>query len=342
MPGALARLVAEVARRRVARTIIGYSVAAFGLLQGLDIIVSRLGLPALWMKVAVVAAVAGFPVAAVLAWIFDLTPQGVVRTAPPAGPRVATPVQILALAAALAVALGVGWLAWRQAAEPDGAPPAPTRAAEDPLDVGLRDLLRRFRADNQQVPPWFRERVRAHIALLLANPQTRSVLYPRLKEYWPLLSRKLTGHGLPEELAYVAWVESGLDPAARTPSDSAGLWQFQPAPAREFGLRVDSGHDDRLDPGLATEAAARYLANLVAEFGPDSFMLAIAAFNSGETKMRKTLFALAQQPGGLRPEDRNFWHLYRLRVLRDETMEYVPQVLAVAIVCQDPARYGLE
>lgn len=338
MPGALGSLVAEVARRRVARTVIGYSVAAFGLLQGLDIIVSRLGLPAFWMKLPVVAALAGFPIAAVLAWFFDITPEGVVRTAPLAGRHEATPFQILAVAAALTLAFGVGWLAWRQAAVPDAA----SAVAEDPLDAALRDLLRRFRADNQQVPPWFRERVRAHINQLLADPKTRSVYYPRLKRYWPLLSRKLAGHGLPEELAYLAWVESRLDPAALSPAGSAGLWQFQPASAREYGLRVDAGHDERLDPALSSEAAARYLANLFAEFGQESFMLAVAAFNTGESKMRKTLFALAQQPGGLRPDDRNFWYLYRLRALPEETMECVPQVLAAAIVCHDPGRYGLE
>ena len=71
-------------------------------------------------------------------------------------------------------------------------------------------------------------------------------------------------------------------------------------------------------------------------------MLALAAYNMDENKLRRTLLTLAQKPGGLRAEDRTFWHLYRLQALPQETLEYVPRVLAVAIICHDPGRYGLE
>ena len=334
MAGVVGSWVAEVARRRVARTLAAYSMAAFGLLQGLDVVVSRLALPAFWMKLAVVVALAGFPVVAALAWVFDITPDGVVRTAPAQASRSATPLQIAALAVSLAIAGGLGWVVWRQAAR--------SEQPADSVDAGLRDLLHRFRADSQDLPPWFRQRVRAHVDSLLADPRTKSVIYPRLKQHWPMLSSKLGQHGLPEELAYVAWVESEYDPSAHSNVGAAGLWSFMPRTAREFGLRVGPDTDDRLDPALATDAAARYFANLMAEFGHDSFMLALAGYNMGETRLRKVLFDLAQQPGGLRPEDRNFWHLYRLKVLKDETLEYVPRILAVAVICHDPGRYGLE
>src|SRR5260370_41415680 len=112
--------------------MVAYSVAVFGALQGLDIIVSRLDLPASWMKLVVVASLAGLPVAAVLAWIFDWTPEGVVRTAPapalPSAPAArASGLQLVALASSVAIAVAVAWLTWRQAAPPEG-PPAPPPA----------------------------------------------------------------------------------------------------------------------------------------------------------------------------------------------------------------------
>ena len=211
------------------------------------------------------------------------------------------------------------------------------------FDADVRDLLRVFRTNPDAVPPWFIQRLRANVEQLLADPRTRLEVYPRMKLYWPLVARKLVEHGLPEELGYVAWVESRFDPQARTglPTDAAGLWGFIPQTARQYGLRVEPEHDDRLDPALPSEAGAKYLVNLMADFGFDSF-LALASYNKGESGLRRILRELAQKPGGLRPEDRTFWHLYRLQALPEETMEYVPQVLAVAIVCRNPGRYGLE
>ena len=335
MPHALGSLVAEIARRRVARTLAGYSMAAFGILQGLDVVVSRLSLPPGWMKIAIAVSLAGLPVAAVLAWMFDITSEGVVRTRAAQEPRTATPAQIAVLVASLALAASVGWMAWRQADQ---------AVAADPVESSLRDLLHRFRADSQEVPPWFRQRVRAHIDRLRDDPNTKAAIYPRMKRYWPMVSQTLAAHGLPEDLGYVVWVESDFRPEAVGPKPEMGrgFWGFSAAAARKYGLRVDAAFDDRVDPVLSTEAAARYLAELFAEFGTDSFMLALASYNMGENQLRRKLTALAQRPGGLRPEDRTFWHLYRLRALSEEALEYVPKVLAVAILCHDPGRYGLE
>ena len=78
----LQQFVDEMGRRRVARVLVAYSVAVFGALQGFDVIVTRLSLPPQWMTWLVSATIAGFPLAAVLAWIFDWTREGIVRTAP--------------------------------------------------------------------------------------------------------------------------------------------------------------------------------------------------------------------------------------------------------------------
>jgi membrane-bound lytic murein transglycosylase D len=75
------------------------------------------------------------------------------------------------------------------------------------------------------------------------------------------------------------------------------------------------------------------------EFGEESFMLALASYNRGENGVRRALHRLAQRPGGYRMRD--FWHLYRLKLLPEETREYVPKVLAAAIVFENPEKYGL-
>jgi transglycosylase-like protein with SLT domain/FHA domain-containing protein len=222
-----------------------------------------------------------------------------------------------------------------------------SRAAEmaaggDELDREIRRLLRKFDADTYVVPPIFKERLKHHIEQTLHRSNTRSVVYKRKKQYWPIVVKEFSALGLPEEMGYVAWVESQFDPYAESQAHAKGMWQFMDFRAREMGLRVDSKVDERTDVVKSTHAAARYLANLLSEFGSDSFMLAIASYNKGENGMRRVLHQLAQEPGGFRKEKRDFWHLYRLKKLPEETLEYVPQILAAAIISNNPQKYGLE
>ena len=148
--------------------------------------------------------------------------------------------------------------------------------------------------------------------------------------------------GLPEEMAYIAWAETQFDPNARSKAGAAGMWQMGADTARNYNLRVDHKIDERFDAAKETRAAARYLANLLAEFGEDSFMLAMASYNRGESGVRRVLHQIAQEPGGFKKERRDFWHLYRLKKLPEETREYVPKVIAAAIVSMNAQRYGLE
>ena len=222
-----------------------------------------------------------------------------------------------------------------------------SRAAEmatggDELDREIRRLLRKFDADTYVVPPIFKERLKFHIQQMLHRSNTRSVVYKRKKQYWPIIVKEFSTLGLPEEMGYVAWVESQFDPYAESQVHAKGMWQFMDFRAREMGLRVDSRIDERTDVVKSTHAAAKYLANLLAEFGSDSFMLAIASYNKGENGMRRVLHEIAQEPGGFRKEKRDFWHLYRLKKLPTETLEYVPQILAAAIISNNPQKYGLD
>jgi membrane-bound lytic murein transglycosylase D len=211
----------------------------------------------------------------------------------------------------------------------------------DDLDRQIRDILRKFDAETYAVPPIFKERLKVHIDEL-AHSSNLKFIYQRKRRYWPMITREFSALGLPEEMAYVAWAETQFDPKAKSPAGAAGMWQMTVSTAQEYGLQVDDMIDERFDPEKETRAAARHLANLLAEYGTDSFMLAMASYNRGEAGVRRVLHQVAQEPGGFRKEKRDFWHLYRLKKLPVETREYVPRVLAAAIVSRQAKKYGLD
>jgi pSer/pThr/pTyr-binding forkhead associated (FHA) protein/soluble lytic murein transglycosylase-like protein len=212
----------------------------------------------------------------------------------------------------------------------------------DDLDRSIRDILRKFDAQTYAVPPIFKERLKYHVDVL-ARSSNLKFIYKRKQRYWPMIAKEFAALGMPEEMAYIAWAETQFDPKAKSPVGAAGMWQMTPSTAQNYGLKVEpKGLDERYDADKETRAAAKHLANLLAEYGADSFMLAMASYNRGEAGVRRVLHQIAQEPGGFRKEKRDFWHLYRLKKLPEETREYVPKVLAAAIVCRDPGKFGLE
>ena len=213
--------------------------------------------------------------------------------------------------------------------------------AGDELDRDIRKILAKFDAKTYAVPPVFKERVQFHVDELLHAGNLKFV-YRRKQKYWPMILKEFSALGLPEEMAFIAWAETQFDPNARSRAGAVGMWQLGADTARNYNLRVEGQVDERLEPVKATRAASRYLANLLAEFGEDSFMLAMASYNRGESGMRRVLHQIASEPGGFKKERRDFWHLYRLKKLPDETREYVPKVLAAAIVSMNAQKYGLE
>jgi pSer/pThr/pTyr-binding forkhead associated (FHA) protein/soluble lytic murein transglycosylase-like protein len=218
---------------------------------------------------------------------------------------------------------------------------AEVAAAGDELDRDIREILKKFDAETYAVPPVFKERLQYHIDVL-EHSSNLKYIYKRKQKYWPVISREFGALGLPEEMAYIAWAETQFDPKAKSSAGAAGMWQFTPEKARDFHLKVDKTVDERYDPAKETHAAAQLLANLLAEYGSDSFMLAMASYNRGEAGVRRVLHQVAQEPGGFRKEKRDFWHLYRLKKLPEETREYVPKVLAAAIVSHNAKKLGLE
>ena len=202
-------------------------------------------------------------------------------------------------------------------------PPGPNK-----VKIATLRLLKHFDADATPLPKGMQARVDYYLHRL--SEKNRDQILRRRDQVWPAIQRELAALGLPEELGAIAYVESHFDPAARGPG-CMGLWQLTPGTARQFGLRVDELVDERIDVEKSSRAAAHYLAVLLSEFGEDSFMLAIASYNLGQTQMRTVLHDVSLKPGGFRKDKRNFWNLYQSKLLPQETAEYVPQVLAAAI-----------
>ena len=147
--------------------------------------------------------------------------------------------------------------------------------------------------------------------------------------YLPLMKKIFREENLPEELVYVAMIESWFKPTAISRASAVGLWQFMAGTAREYGLRNDQWVDERRDHVKATRAAARYLKALHARLR--SWTLALAAYNAGIGKLRQAMF-------GADSED--FWDLKKSGYLRKETKTFVPKIMAAAIIARDPAAYG--
>ncbi len=154
----------------------------------------------------------------------------------------------------------------------------------------------------------------------------------RLAHHGDLVRRRLRAAGLPEDLVYVAMVESGFDPLARSPAGAVGMWQFVAPTAREYGLRIDHWVDERRDIVASTDAAARYLGDLKRRLG--SWELALAAYNMGYGAMLQSI---------RRYNTNDFWTLARLEAgLPYETTQYVTRILAMAVVGHNADRFGFE
>ncbi|MEP6765511.1 MAG: transglycosylase SLT domain-containing protein [Gemmatimonadaceae bacterium] len=155
--------------------------------------------------------------------------------------------------------------------------------------------------------------------------------------YEPMIRAKLRAGGIPEDMSYLAMVESGFDPNAYSSAAAVGMWQFMSSTARDVGLRVDWWVDERRDPARSTDAAVRFITDLRNQFG--SLYLAAAAYNGGPGRVSRGLSRFAEEMNGTEGEDR-FFALAEHDYLRSETRNYVPQIIAAALVGKEPTRYG--
>ena len=146
----------------------------------------------------------------------------------------------------------------------------------------------------------------------------------RLDHLRPLLSPILDSEGIPREMASVVMVESGGRTTALSRKGALGLWQLMPDTARRYGLVVSPARDERLDIEKSTRAAAHYLRDLYRQFG--SWPLALAAYNAGEQALQRALESAST---------RDLVQVSSLRLLPQETRNYVPAVLSVMRILGD-------
>jgi membrane-bound lytic murein transglycosylase D len=152
----------------------------------------------------------------------------------------------------------------------------------------------------------------------------------RSERYIPMMRTVLRKEGLPEDLVYLAMIESGFSPRALSVASAVGPWQFMSATGKRYSLRINEWIDERRDPLKSTVAAALYLKELYIMFNKDWY-LAAAGYNAGENKIQRAINMY---------NTRDFWELSKGQYLKRETKDYVPKLLAAAIIAKEPARYG--
>lgn len=195
--------------------------------------------------------------------------------------------------------------------------PTTTDSPDEPVEFDIPIVMNR---DVERWLDYYKGQGRASFEITLA----RAGRYERPMR--AILRRK----GLPEDLVYLSLIESGFHATAYSRARALGLWQFVPATARLYDLEMNQWVDERLDPIAATHAAAEYLEDLHREFG--DWYLAVAAYNGGPGRVNRAI-----RRGG----SRDFWTLAEKRLLLRETRDYVPKLIAAALLAKDPRTHGL-
>ena len=175
-----------------------------------------------------------------------------------------------------------------------------------------------------------RPEVQVWVRYFTGRGKDRMKLYlERSHRYLDLMRSILKKAGLPEELIYIAMIESGFSFKAHSRASAVGYWQFIEATGRRYGLKINGFVDERRDPLLSTQAASRYLKDLYDLFG--TWYLAMASYNAGEYRVNRAM---------MKYYTRDFWHLRNKRSLPRETREYIPKFMAAYLIASDPAKYG--
>jgi len=200
-------------------------------------------------------------------------------------------------------------------------------ASADDLDLKLpEDDLPR-----SDIPLTFNDKVQYFVNYFQTGGRGVFVRWlSRSERYIPMMKQVLKKEGLPEDLVFLAMIESGFSPHAYSVASAVGPWQFMSSTGKRYSLRIDEWIDERRDPLKSTVAAAMYLKELYGIFNKDWY-LAAAGYNAGENKILRAINKY---------ESRDYWQLTKGSFLKRETKDYVPRLLAAAIIAKDPARYG--
>ena len=202
------------------------------------------------------------------------------------------------------------------------------------IDPSLRHKVQeQIRVTASQLPLEQNDAVVSYINYFSSTRGKKILAYGlrRSGRYKPMIENILREEGVPQELIFLAQAESGFTPRAMSRARCVGVWQFAAFRGKEYGLNQTSATDDRMDPELATRAAAHHLHDLYNHFG--DWNLAMAAYNCGpgcvDQAIQRTGYA-------------DFWQLRRMNVLPRETANYVPAILAMTIIGKNAKDYGLD
>lgn len=201
--------------------------------------------------------------------------------------------------------------------EPDSLFSAPFNYEFIP-DASYQQIQQRLENVDTEIPLNFNTRVKSFIDYFtVRNREYTKMVLSRSTYFFPIIEEILAKYDVPNELKYLAIVESGLKPTARSKAAAVGLWQFVYYTGRSYGLHSDWYVDERMDPVKSTVAAAKYLKYLHKMFG--DWELALAAYNCGPGNVRKAI-----RRSGYK---KKFWEIYKY--LPRETRGYLPQFVAI-------------
>jgi membrane-bound lytic murein transglycosylase D len=151
----------------------------------------------------------------------------------------------------------------------------------------------------------------------------------RSTRYLPAFQKTLKKHGLPQDLAYIAMIESGFSTQASSHASAVGPWQFIRETGTRYGLRVNWWLDERRDFMKSTEAAAKYLKKMYGMF--HNWYLVAAGYNTGENRIKRLV---------KEHRTKNFWKIAQKNEFHSETRDYVPKLIAALLIAKSPQMYG--
>jgi membrane-bound lytic murein transglycosylase D len=219
-----------------------------------------------------------------------------------------------------------------------------------PAEQAVMRLARQLGETSLEVPPGFISKALDKAQQIKSQPTLAKTLErARSRKLIQRICTRLDQYDLPHEFFFIALWESGFDAHAVGPPTSfgiaKGMWQLLPSTAQEYGplkigpwkdeAKIDPS-DERHDEDLSTMAAVRYLSYLYATKAAASGLLVMASYNYGQTRIIARLDSVTNDP-----RQRNFWNFYRNGWIPEETREYVMSIFASALLCENPALFGL-
>jgi len=190
--------------------------------------------------------------------------------------------------------------------------PSHVRFAGEKLDLSDTDLY---------------ERLDRELTSMVYTHGNTLLTIKRANRYFPELVKILKQNGVDEDFVYMAAIESYLNPIARSAAGAAGIWQFMPSTAKQYGLEVNDEVDERYDPAKETAAACRYIKAAYEKYG--DWASVASSYNGGTARITKELDA--QQVGTAL----DLW-------LADETRRYPLRMVAMKMIMENPAEYGFQ